>query len=368
MPPLDLDPTACRDRQRRLLDEMRAAEIDLALVVRTEHVQWLTGYRPFWLGQPAAALWADGHCTLACPRKAPESAATDEIVTYEAAWHSTWRNDQAEACAAVLRDRIAARPAARRAGVEYSACGPHFLALLPAAPLDIEPQLVRMRRRKHADELALLRKAIAATGRMYQRAREIVRPGLTELEMFAELQAAAEREFGEPALGSGNDFQCGSRGGPPRPRAAQEGELWILDLGPGYRGYYGDTCRTLCVGARPSEAQHQAWEAVAATFPYLEQAVRPGTSCRAVFDEVQRRLDAHRPGSFNHHLGHGFGLAPHEGPHLNPRWDDRFEAGDVFTAEPGLYGPDLRAGLRLENDYLVTETGVELLSDFPLEM
>jgi Xaa-Pro aminopeptidase len=69
-------------------------------------------------------------------------------------------------------------------------------------------------------------------------------------------------------------------------------------------------------------------------------------------------------------LGHGIGLFPHEGPHLNPRpeWDDVFEEGDVFTVEPGLYTPEMRAGIRLENDYLVTATGVELLSDFPLEL
>ena len=74
-------------------------------------------------------------------------------------------------------------------------------------------------------------------------------------------------------------------------------------------------------------------------------------------------------GVFNHHLGHGIGLFPHEGPHLNPFWNDTFEAGDVFTAEPGLYDENiLHAGMRLENNYLVTETGVELLSDFPLEL
>jgi Xaa-Pro aminopeptidase len=69
-------------------------------------------------------------------------------------------------------------------------------------------------------------------------------------------------------------------------------------------------------------------------------------------------------------LGHGIGLFPHEGPHLNPslEWDDLFEEGDVFTVEPGLYTPAMRAGIRLENDYLVTATGVELLSNFPLEL
>ncbi len=75
-------------------------------------------------------------------------------------------------------------------------------------------------------------------------------------------------------------------------------------------------------------------------------------------------LDEYRAGAFFHHLGHGFGLFPHEGPHLNPRWDDTFAVGDVFTAEPGLYGPELRAGIRLEENYVVTETGVERLTRF----
>ena len=73
-------------------------------------------------------------------------------------------------------------------------------------------------------------------------------------------------------------------------------------------------------------------------------------------------------GVFNHHLGHGIGLFPHEAPHLNPHWDDTFAIGDVFTAEPGLYDPKLRAGMRIENDYVVTDDGVECLTHFPLEL
>jgi Xaa-Pro aminopeptidase len=61
-------------------------------------------------------------------------------------------------------------------------------------------------------------------------------------------------------------------------------------------------------------------------------------------------------------------MSAHETPRLNPHWDDTFEIGDVFTAEPGLYGEDLRAGIRVENDYLVTSSGVERLSHFPPEL
>jgi Xaa-Pro aminopeptidase len=67
-------------------------------------------------------------------------------------------------------------------------------------------------------------------------------------------------------------------------------------------------------------------------------------------------------------LGHGVGLAPHEGPHLNPYWDDTLAEGDFLAVEPGLYHDDLRVGLRLEQNFLVTASGVELLTDWPLDL
>ena len=73
-------------------------------------------------------------------------------------------------------------------------------------------------------------------------------------------------------------------------------------------------------------------------------------------------------GKFPHHLGHGVGLQPHEYPHLNPKWDDVLLEGETFTAEPGLYGPQLNGGIRLENLYHVTATGVENLIAAPLEL
>ena len=70
----------------------------------------------------------------------------------------------------------------------------------------------------------------------------------------------------------------------------------------------------------------------------------------------------------SHHLGHGVGLQPHEFPHLNPKWDDTLMEGEIFTCEPGLYEPKLKAGIRIENQYLVTRTGVENLTPFRMEM
>jgi Xaa-Pro aminopeptidase len=262
----------------------------------------------------------------------------------------------------------AKRVGAKRIGVEFSGVTRHWPLPADVELVDVEPTLYRLRRRKDPDELAMLRRAIAATGVMYQRAREIIRPGIAELEVFSELQAAAIQTLGEPTTATGNDYQCGSRGGPPRAgRLAEAGELYILDLGPAYRGYFADNCRTIAV-TEPDTRQLEAWRWLERALRLVEQTAKPGVSARELFHAVQQLLDQSPVGVFNHHLGHGIGLFPHEAPHLNPNWDDRFEPGDVFTAEPGLYAPDLRAGIRLENDYLITETGVERLSDFPLDL
>ena len=103
-------------------------------------------------------------------------------------------------------------------------------------------------------------------------------------------------------------------------------------------------------------------------FPTIERMARPGTRCRDLFEAASAHLREKTGKDLIHHLGHGVGLSPHEGPHLNPKWDDVLEVGDVFTAEPGLYGPEINGGIRLENQYLVTETGIENLTPFPMEL
>ena len=368
MPNHEIDISACRARQQRLIEVMQQQNLDLIIVTQNAHVQYLAGPRYAWTFQPAAALTADGKLALVAPNKPPEVAAADEVLTYEAQWHSTMRNDQREASCDALTGWLIGQSNVKRLGVEFSSF-PVFLSQQTDAELvDIEPELYRLRRRKDPDELERIKKAIAGTARMYELARQIIEPGINELEVFNQLQAAAVNEFGEMLTGTGNDYQCGARGGPPRDRVAVDGELYILDLGPAFRGYFADNARTIAVNKKPTDAQQQAWEQVMKVFTHLEAAVKPGKSCKELFDEAQAILDESPVGVFNHHLGHGIGLFPHEAPHLNPNWDDSFEVGDVFTAEPGLYADELNVGMRIENDYVVTESGIELLTDFPLEL
>lgn len=361
-----VDLAACRRRQQRLIAEMQSRDLPWVVVNQAEHVQWLCGARFPWLLRSVAALSAQGELVLVAPSKAPESAAADRVLVYEAKWHSTARNDQMMAAMTILAGEVGELSTAERIGVEFSSFGRHF-DTHDIELADIEPLLYRLRRKKDADELSMLRKAIDGTARMYERAREMIEPGVNELDVFNELQAAAVREFGEMLTGTGNDYQCAARGGPPRDRIANAGELYILDLGPAFRGYFADNARTIAV-TEATDVQLEAWSYVMKVFEHVESSVKPGKSARELFAEAQAILDEAPVGVFNHHLGHGIGLFPHEAPHLNPNWDDVFEEGDVFTAEPGLYAPELNAGMRIENDYLVTRAGVENLTDFPMTL
>ena len=362
LPQLDLD--LCRQRQQRLLYVLEAAKADRAILTRPEQVQYFTGFRPHHLMAAAVCVDADG-CLLVAPNEEPTRHAAKRVATFEAQWLCTLRQDQERALAKSLKDALA-KPASRLATDSSAAWAE--LGVTSTATVDIEPEILQLRRRKDADELAMIRHAIGGTEAMYARAREIIEPGITELRVFNELQAAAVETIGEMLSGTGNDYQCNSPGGPPRDRAACDGELFVLDLGPAYRGYYADNCRTFAVNSQPTDEQLRAHAAIVSVLDHVATTVKPGVSCAALFAEAKAMLDEYEPGSFHHHLGHGIGLYPHEAPHLNPSWDDTFQEGDIFTAEPGLYNEALRAGIRIEENYLVTADGVEQLTRFPTDL
>ncbi len=363
-----IDVAACHGRQKRLLAAMQRSKLDLAIITQNQHVQYLVGPRFEWTFSPALAIAADGHTTLVAPSVPAGAVAADDVLTYEAKSFSTLRNDQREKSSQVLLDALAKRRPAARLGVEFSSFPSHLAAKLSADLVDLEPQLYELRRRKDPDEIARLRKAIAGTAAMHRRAREIIEPGINELDVFNALQAAAVCEYGEMLTGTGNDYASGAHGGHPRDRAIEAGELYILDLGPAFRGYFADNTRVTAVGHRPTDAQYKAWQHILPVFAMIERKVKPGQNCRELFEEAFEWLNQAAPWKFAHHLGHGIGLFPHEAPHLNPNWNDTFQAGEVFAVEPGLYGDGLRAGIRLENNYLVTDSGVELLTPFPIEL
>lgn len=367
VPELDFD--ACRARQQRLLEQMERQRLGLVVLTRAESIQWLTGARVGPLFTPIAAINAEGQVVLVLPsRKVETPAAADKVVAYEEKWLSTMRDlcDQQASSIAVLFDNLPS--AGGEAACEQADAPLMLTSAWHGTWRDVDPLMFRLRRRKDADELAMMAYANRANQAMYEHARQAIEPGLDEISLYNQLHAVAVETLGEPLTYLGQDFRANARGGAPRARAAEAGELWILDLGVGLRGYHTDNARTIAVNGQPTDEQQQAWEMLSGVFPHIERSVKPGVSCKQVFDQVVELLKPAEPWLFNHHLGHGVGLAPHEWPHLNPNWDDTFEPGDYFTVEPGLYHDELRHGIRLEQNYVVTETGVQLVTDWPLDL
>ena len=356
-----------RVRQKRLLDAMQERRLDSVVVGLPHHVYYFGAALPHWLQFAALVLFADGRAWLTSGNRPAENAATDEAVSYEAAWLATLRQEQPAVVAAQVIEALRVRKS-RRIGIDTSAVTAQIVLMRDAGQEieSVDPVLWQLRRVKDADELALMRKACKCAEAMYRRAREIVRPGVSEIDVFVELNAAATREAGEPLTALlGNDYTSGGGGGPPRPgRIANAGESYILDVGPCFRGYFADCCRAFSVDREPTDAQMKAWEEIVAALKIVERLAKPSVRCRDIYAAVMDHLHQRMP----HHLGHGIGLQPHEFPHLNPKWDDVLMEGEVFAAEPGLYGPELGGGIRLENDYVVTKEGVESLIDFPLEL
>ena len=355
----------CKARQAQLRRHLEQHDLDAALICDRGHVHYLTGYWHRYLFAPVLLLAREGAAVLSAPLPAEAPTAADEVVVYQSNRLGTLVDGQLQAAVRAIEDRLRGLEAIGFDGT----IPPALLSYETVESIeDLSEALVAMRRRKQADEIALLRFAIAAAEAAYQYAVEALEPGTTEVELFAGMQAAAAEYAGEVIGEFGNDFQIGATGSPPRRRPAQAGEVAIFDLSVAVRGYACDMCRSFVVGGEPSQKQIEAHRRIMDVHQHLAETARPGAACAALYDHARELLDGYRGWSFPHHLGHGIGLCAHEAPRLNPHWDDRLEVGNVFTAEPGLYGEDLRAGVRVEEIYHVTDSGVELLTSFATEI
>jgi Xaa-Pro aminopeptidase len=364
-----LEPHHTRERQKRIRQILRQRKLDALVLAQRHHVYYATGHRAFWLQEAGLVMLADGTTVLFTANSVDQSAIADVTQSFEASWAGTQRQEQP----AVLGEHIAVFLKANsisRIGIDASATSAQLVLLHAGKCEAIDSEMFQIRRSKLPDELALMRKAIDASKAMYDRAKQIIEPGLSELELFGQLHTAAVLSTGEPMTALlGNDYACGVGGGPARAgHVARAGQLWILDIGPSYRGYFADNARVFSVDRKPTDAQHKAWQTITGVFPIVEQMAKPGVRCRDLYAAIDDHFRASAGKGLAHHLGHGVGLQPHEFPHLNPHWDDVLIEGEIFTCEPGLYGPELNAGMRIENQYLVTANGVENLVECDLRL
>ncbi len=247
----------------------------------------------------------------------------------------------------------------------------------PATPLPqgcrvddarVAAELASMRLVKSGYEQDCLRAAIDITGAALLRAAAAVRPGAFEFEPQGALegtflQLGAERPGFASIFGSGPNSVTLHYNS--NRRAMADGELIVMDVGAKYRYYCADVTRTVPVNGRFSARQREVYDLVLAAQTRAAAAARPGITMAAL-DGIARQVivdGGFGPGHayFKHGLGHWIGLDVHDVGGSVP-----ILPGMLFTIEPGIYITEENLGVRIEDDYLMTDEGaVKLSTTFP---
>jgi len=234
----------------------------------------------------------------------------------------------------------------------------------------------RARVRKDDHEIATLREAARRLSSVARAAAGEVRRGRRERDVAAAIdwrirEAGFDRSAFDTIVASGPHAALPHAR--PGERTITEGDLVVLDFGGVYDSYCVDLTRTVVVGKADGRVL-EVYEAVREARNAAIAAVAPGRS-RFDIDAAARNLLASRGlgEAFGHGTGHGLGIEVHEDPRITRRrpdvdgQDEAVAPGMIFTIEPGAYLPGW-GGVRIEDDVLVTDDGVEVLTDATTEL
>lgn len=240
---------------------------------------------------------------------------------------------------------------------------------------DVRPLLAAMRKLKTAQEHALLREAIRATGAGLNAAAGTIAAGVPEWRVRAEIEAGFLREGAEGAAFR-SIVAAGPNGTIPHyfglSGTVAPADLVVVDIGASWRMYAADITRTFPASGRFSPRQRELYQLVLETQQAVANAMKPGG--RSVIEmtgfarEHMNRspLRARDESGREHPMGHFFvhGLGHHLGLEVHDvgRYDEPVQVGEVFTIEPGLYIKSEGIGIRIEDDYVMTERGPEKVS------
>ena len=234
----------------------------------------------------------------------------------------------------------------------------------------------RARVRKDRHELDTLRTAAQMLAGVVPGAVEEVRRGRTEREVALAIDLRLLRAgFDRTAFAT--IVAAGPNGALPHARSGErrlsENDLVVLDFGGVFHAYCVDLTRTVSIGPAGARAR-EVYDAVRLAHDLAIQAVRPGQSRFDIDAAARDELTRQGLGeAFGHGTGHGLGIEVHEDPRIARRrpdidlQDEPVVAGMVFTIEPGAYIPGW-GGVRIEDDVVVTETGVDVLTTATTEL
>jgi len=240
---------------------------------------------------------------------------------------------------------------------------------------DLSPLLGEMRKAKSCAEIALLQKAIDITGAAQREVVAAIGPCVFEYELDAKILETFTR-LGAQRAGFPSIVGSGPNSTIPHyftnRRKLEDGDLVVIDIGAEYNYYTADITRTYPASGKFTPRQREIYQLVLDAQKAAEEHVKPGETKLSEMTHWMREYLKQSPlrardrdGSehsmehfFIHGLGHYLGMDVHDvGETSKP-----LQPGEVFTIEPGIYISSENLGVRLEDDYLITEQGLEKLS------
>ena len=347
------------ERVRALIERVRA---DALVVTHPPNLFYLTGFTGSsgaLLVEPRrATLFTDGRYTTQAEQEAPECRVhTARGPLLLAVGKQLRRPNKARVVFDPLRLSVAESRTLRQAA------GPTNRWIARGGLIE------ELRAVKEPMEIELMRQAARLGCEVFEEVVRLVKPGVRELELAAEIEYRMRRKGANRAA-----FDTIVASGPraalphaqPTERRVGRNELVVLDLGAILAHYCCDLTRTVYLGRAPSRMRRW-YEAVRQAQEAAREALRPGVAAGevdAAARRVLKRLGLAR--RFVHSTGHGLGLEVHEEPRLARGQKQIIQAGNVVTLEPGVYVQGA-GGIRIEDDVAVFADRTEILTNAPRE-
>jgi Xaa-Pro aminopeptidase len=360
MPPQE--PSSYGTRLAKLRQRLAEERLEALLVTSLPNVHYLTGFS----GSAGVLLVTSGDSIL----------FTDP--RYDLQAHEQVRESRVvitSGNALTVAARRSNRSRARRLGIESGAVSfethQRLRQLLPKKLLIPTAGWVEtLRIEKDEGEIEQIRRAVEVASRAFSETLPLVRPGIREIEVAAEIEYRMRR-YGAEKPSFETIVAFGERTALPHARAGaralQPGECVLMDLGAMLDGYASDMTRTVFLG-NPSRKAARMYRAVWEAQKEAEETVRAGVECAAVDRAARRVLDRYGYGKyFTHSTGHGVGREIHELPRIAKKQRARLPERAVITVEPGVYLPGF-GGIRIEDIVVVRKTGAEILTQTPKDL
>lgn len=350
---------------------MREKDIDVVFISSPDNVFYLSGF----LSDPherllAIAVFKDAEPFMICPAMDKENAKNAgwslELIGYSDT------DDAMELAYNAIRKRA---PSIKRTAIEKEQLNvdryEKLVSLFPDSQfVSAEEKLHLMRMVKSDDELAKIKKACEFADFAIETGVSEIKEGKTELEILAAIEyelkkkGVTEMSFSTMVLTGKN---AASPHGTPGLTKIKKGDLVLFDLGVIWEGYCSDITRTVAYGDLNEKQEEIYTTVLKAQLAALDKA-RAGVKSSDVDLAARNVIESASYGDyFPHRLGHGLGISVHEFPSMTNTNNLPLEKGMVFTIEPGIYVPGV-AGVRIEDDVVVTDEGIEILTKYPKEL